>query len=157
MFDYESISLHWVNRLGFLVRKELGQRFRDHGYDVTPEEWAVLLILWKHGAQTPGRIADVTFRDRTTVTRLVDGMVKKHLVERDADPKDRRKSLIGASAFGQSLQSALVPIAADLIHKAMAGISQADALTTLRCLRQMTETLLPGQHAPLPHPPDQEM
>ncbi|MFT5343017.1 MAG: DNA-binding MarR family transcriptional regulator, partial [Paracoccaceae bacterium] len=75
MDDYENIPLHWINRLGFVVRKELVRRFQDNGFDVVPEEWAILLILWSKGAQTPSVLADATIRDRKTVTRLLDGMV----------------------------------------------------------------------------------
>ena len=33
---------------------------------------AILLVLWSKGPQTPGALADVTIKDRTTVTRLID-------------------------------------------------------------------------------------
>lgn len=142
MFDYESIPLHWVNRLGFLVRKELGQLFASHGHDISPEEWAVLLLLWRDGAKTPGAIAGVTFRDRTTVTRLIDGMVRKGLVLRDADPADRRKSIVRTTGHGNNLQQDLVPIARTLIARALHGIDPADVETTVRSLSAMTRNLL---------------
>lgn len=143
MFDYETVPLHWVNRLGFLTRKELGNRFRAAGVDVSPEEWAVLLILWQKGAQTPGALADVTFRDRTTITRLIDGMVAKGLVARGADPNDRRRSLVDVSDAGRALEAKLVSIARVLITEALDGIAPADIEATLRTLRKMTLNLHP--------------
>lgn len=143
MFDYETVPLHWVNRLGFLTRKELGNRFRAAGVDVSPEEWAVLLILWQKGAQTPGALADVTFRDRTTITRLIDGMVAKGLVARGADPNDRRRSLVDVSDAGRALEAKLVSIARVLITEALDGIAPADIEATLRTLRRMTLNLHP--------------
>lgn len=141
MFDYEEIPLHWVNRLSFLVRKELGQHFRAQGHDISPEEWAVLLILWKKGGQTPGALADVTFRDRTTITRLIDGMVKKNLVARREDPKDRRRSLVDLTTHAADLENILVPMARNVIARAMPGVSPQDLEITVRTLRQMTENL----------------
>lgn len=142
MFDYETIPLHWVNRLGFVVRKELSQRFRVQSYDISPEEWAVLLILWKKGGQSPGALADVTFRDRTTITRLIDGMVKKQLVVRREDPKDRRRSLVNLSKYGAELEQKLVPIAQAVIAEALIGVTPQDLETTTRILRQMTDNLV---------------
>ena len=136
------ISLHWNNRLSFLTRKDLALQFSEAGFNVTAEEWAVLLILWNKGAQTPGMIADVTFRDRTTVTRLVDGMVKKGLIERGTDPDDRRKSILKASDRALKLKDNLVPIARDLISEAQAGLCADDIQTTVRVLRTMTENLM---------------
>ncbi|MCR9136608.1 MAG: MarR family transcriptional regulator [Alphaproteobacteria bacterium] len=141
MLDYETIPLHWVNRLGFLVRKELGQLFMQGGYDVSPEEWAVLLLLWRDTSKTPGDIAAVTFRDRTTVTRLIDGMVSKGLVFRDMDPSDRRKSVVKATDRGNDLEQELVPIARGLIARALNGIDPGDVETTVRSLRTMTRNL----------------
>lgn len=144
MFDYETVPLHWVNRLGFLTRKELGNRFRAAGVDVSPEEWAVLLILWQKGAQTPGALADVTFRDRTTITRLIDGMVAKEFVVRGADPNDRRRSLVDVSDAGRGLKAQLVPIARVFIAEALDGVAPKDVEATLRTLRKMTLNLQPA-------------
>lgn len=141
MFDYETIPLHWINRLGFLTRKLLGNRFRAAGAAISPEEWAVLLILWKKGAQTPSALADVTFRDRTTITRLVDGMVSKGIVERCADPNDRRRSLVDVGEAGRALQVQLVPIAQVFVAEALDGIAPADIAVTLQTLRKMTLNL----------------
>lgn len=156
MFEYETIPLHWVNRLGFLVRKELGQRFQAAGHHVSPEEWAVLLILWKDTEQTPGAIADATFRDRTTVTRLIDGMVKKQLVERDVDPHDRRKSIVRASDHGAGLKDELVPIAMELIAESLEGIDPKEIEITVRTLKAMTHNLLPESYTSDPGQPSKD-
>jgi DNA-binding MarR family transcriptional regulator len=143
MENYESIPLHWINRLGFVVRKELAQRFQNNGFDVGPEEWAILLILWNKGPQTPSALADATIRDRTTVTRLLDGMVTKGLVKRDPDPNDRRKMRVQVSDLGVSLKDGMVAVARGLIAETLDGISSEDAEITTRTLRRMSLNLLP--------------
>lgn len=142
MIDYEKIPLHWVNRLSFLTRKTLSQGFEEEGLFVSAEEWAILLILWSKGEQTPTALADVTFRDRTTITRLIDQMVKKQFVVREHDEKDRRRVLIKASDKGQALKDELVPIAKSMIATATSGISPQDIETTVKTLSQMTNNLL---------------
>lgn len=141
MFDYETIPLHWVNRLGFLTRKKLGAAFSRAGHTVSPEEWAILLVLWQKGPQSPGALADVTFKDRTTVTRLIDAMVRKKLVTRAEDAADRRRSVVALSPDGSALESDLVPVAQKLIAQALDGIPVSDIETTTRTLRAMTENL----------------
>lgn len=142
MIDYEKIPLHWVNRLSFLTRKTLSQGFEEEGLIVSAEEWAILLILWSKGEQTPTALADVTFRDRTTITRLIDQMVKKQFVVREHDEKDRRRVLIKASDKGEALKDELVPIAKSMIATATSGISPQDIETTVKTLNQMTNNLL---------------
>lgn len=142
MFDYETIPLHWVNRLSFLVRKELGAAFRQAGHNISPEEWAILLVLWKQGPQRPSAIADLTLKDRTTVTRLVDAMVRKGLVERQNDEGDRRGNLVAVSLKGTDLEQVLVPIAQVLIARALEAIPPDDIATTTRTLAAMTRNLI---------------
>lgn len=143
MESYETIPLHWINRLGFVVRKELARRFQDNGFDVGPEEWAILLILWNKGAQTPSALADATIRDRTTVTRLLDGMVAKGLVVRNSDPDDRRKTRVQVSDLGLSVKDGLVAVAQGLIAQTLDGISPEDVDTTVQTLRRMSRNLVP--------------
>lgn len=144
MFDYEKIAAHWVNRLSFLIRKDLSAMFQRAGHAISPEEWAILLVLWGKGAQTPSALADVTIKDRTTVTRLIDAMVRKGLVSRAEDANDRRRSIVTVTAHGAGLENELVPIAQSLISGALASIAPEDVAITTRTLKAMTQNLHSG-------------
>ncbi len=134
----------WINRVGFLIRKEIQRRFLDHGYEVTPEEWAQLLMLWGKDGQTPGELADQTIRDRTTITRLLDAMVRKDLVYRENDEKDRRVVRVWLTQQGKEYESILAPIGLGLIKDATSGISDEDIEVTIRTLKKMTSNLRGG-------------
>ncbi len=136
-FDHRKMVLYWVNRLGFVARRQLQAKFQVHGQNVTPEEWAVLLILWDSNSQTPGALADATIKDRTTMTRLIDSMVKKRLVKRSEDAQDRRRSVVRLTDEGEKLRSILIPLATDFAEQSRSGISDEDLSTTLRCLMQI--------------------
>lgn len=140
--NHESIPHHWVNRLSFLTRKELTERFKAQGFAISPEEWAVLLLLWQRDGRTPGDMAQVTIRDRTTMTRLIDGMVRKNIVVRRAGETDRRQSFVFLSDHGRSLQGALTPIAKAMIDETLAGISANEVQQAISVLRRMTDNLM---------------
>ncbi len=145
MFEFEQISIFWANRLSFSVRKELAIRFQAAGFDVTPKEWAILLVLWREGALTPTAIADATFRDKTTVSRLVERMVKKELVGREVAANDRRKTILRPSKRALELKPELIAVALQLLNEAQADLSTKDIEVTVRTLKKMTENLLPKQ------------
>lgn len=150
MFNHEDIVLHWINRIGFLSRSELAARFRAAGHSISAEEWALLLMLWAKGSRSPSELAQETVKDRTTVTRLIDAMVRKGLVTRSEDLADRRRSIITLSRHGEDLKHRLIPIAQGFIAEAVADVPAGDLETTLRTLRKITETLTAraGQDAP---------
>jgi len=141
-FDFERIIIFWINRLSSLTRKELQKRFAAHGENVTPEEWTLLMQLWKRDDQSPGELADSTIRDRTTMTRLLDGMLRKELICREPSAKDRRKIRVWLSPLGKQMEDRLVPIGRGLIVDALAGIPEADVETAIRTLRKMQDNLL---------------
>lgn len=141
MMNFEDIPLHWVNRLSFLTRRELGQKFALAGHKISAEEWAVLLMLWQEDGRLPSALAAQTFRDRTTVTRLLDGMEKKLLVRRQIDAQDRRKMRVFLTDMGRGLEAVLKPIAQELIADAQQGLTPDEVAQLTLLLRKMTENL----------------
>ncbi len=141
MFDYESKIQHWVNRLSFLLRSEAQRHFREQGLDLSAEEWALLMVLWQKGPQQMGPLAAITLRDRTTVTRLVDRLVKKNLLQRGAAATDRRKVVVSVTREGQEIQGRIVRSVLPLIEKSNQGISLQERETTLRVLKTMVKNL----------------
>ncbi len=139
--DYTDLPFFWINRVSFALRKELSQRFADAGHSISPEEWAVLLVLWSKGPQTPSALSEETIRDRTTVTRLIDAMVRKELVVRSENPTDRRRSDISLTAAGEALEPELVAIAMEMIAQVSEGVSQRDLEATRRTLRRLSSNL----------------
>lgn len=150
MMNFEDIPLHWVNRLSFVSRRELGQRFALAGHKISAEEWAVLLMLWQEDGRLPSGLADLTFRDRTTVTRLLDGMEKKQLIARRADAQDRRRTRVFLTSHGQKLEGQLKPIAQELIAKSLNGMSVDEVAQLTLLLRKATQNLLEKDKIGLP-------
>lgn len=142
MFNHDSQPLHWANRLGFLARRQLADAFAAAGHAVVAEEWAVLLLLWQADGQSPSALADATIRDRTTMTRLLDGMERKGWLQRDMAQGDRRRVQVRLTAQGIALRPQLVPIAEALIARASAGLSADEIAAAAATLRRMTENLM---------------
>ncbi len=141
MLDFELLPLYWVNRLSAMSRRELGLRFKSAGHDVSPEEWAILLLLWREDSQNPGEMSARTVRDPTTMTRLIDGMVRKGFVERRVDALDRRRSNICLTDMGRGLKPSLIALAMPMIEAGMAGVSKRDVETTVRVLTKMVANM----------------
>ncbi len=140
-FNFETLPHSWINRLGFLLRKDLQVRFRAAGFAISAEEWAVLLLLWQRDGRKPSDLADLTVRDRTTMTRLLDGLERKGIITRQTDQKDRRRISVTLSEAGRDLRGALMPVAKGLIEQSLYGIGVTEMETTLSVLRRMMENM----------------
>ncbi|MEN6349174.1 MAG: MarR family transcriptional regulator [Syntrophomonas sp.] len=93
-------------------------------YGVTPGQYGVLKCLWDENGQTVKQLAERLFLDSSTVTGLLDRMEHKGLIEKKADPKDRRALQVLLTEKGHGLE---------------APINQAIELANQKALRQMDE------------------
>jgi DNA-binding MarR family transcriptional regulator len=141
-FDIDTTVGYIVNRTAVLLRQALQQRFRQIGQSLTAEEWALLGQLWKQDGLSRQVLATKTFKDQTTVTRLLDGLVTKGLIRRETDATDRRVIRIWLTEAGRQLESDLVPVARGMVEDAVLNISEADLQITLQTLRQIQANLL---------------
>ena len=140
-FEYETKLHHWVNRVAFQIRAEMQKRIKESGLDISVEEWAMLMILWEDGATPMNNLAEKTLRDRTTVTRLIDRLVTKGLVQRIAAPEDRRLVVVEATDQANDIRGTVVNCALSLIEETTQDVSSEDLATTLRTLIQISQRL----------------
>ena len=72
------------------IARRLQKNFKQNGVDITIEQWSVLYHLWKQDGLSQQQLCDATFRDKPSITRLVDNLEKLNLVKRTASKTDRR-------------------------------------------------------------------
>lgn len=131
----------WIHRVYQASRNEMFRDFREHGEDVTPEQWAVLIRLWERDGRSQNDLSDATFRDRPTMSRIIDSMESRGLVERRADDGDRRVRTIHLTRRGRELKKKLVPVAERIVARMVAGIPERDLVTTRATLKRMFENM----------------
>ncbi|KYF65821.1 MarR family winged helix-turn-helix transcriptional regulator [Sorangium cellulosum] len=134
---------YWVSRVYLASRAAMYRRFRAHGVEITPEQWMVLVRLWEQEGVTQTHLADRTFRDVPTMSRILALMERDGLVARRQDPTDRRARLVYLTAHGRKLRKALSSEAMALVDALRAGIPEDDLLTTRRTLQRLLANLEP--------------
>jgi DNA-binding MarR family transcriptional regulator len=70
--------------------------------DLTPTQGAALATVDCHGPLTPSELATRERIQRPTATRVLARLEEAGLIERTADPTDRRSTLVVASAAGRA-------------------------------------------------------
>jgi DNA-binding MarR family transcriptional regulator len=86
------------------VLTRLARRLRQEaGGDMTPTQNAALATIACHGPLTPSELAVREKIQRPTATRVLALLEARGLVERTADPADRRSSLVSSTEAGEAL------------------------------------------------------
>ncbi|MCM3634062.1 MarR family winged helix-turn-helix transcriptional regulator [Paenibacillus camelliae] len=72
-------------------------------YDITPEQWSVLFHIVSEEGMIQKHIAEQTFKDKPTVTRILHQLEGKEFIVREADPSDRRSYRIFSTEHGRKI------------------------------------------------------
>ncbi|MCA0451532.1 MAG: MarR family transcriptional regulator, partial [Proteobacteria bacterium] len=102
-------------------------------------EWAFLRVLYDAAPSAPSSLAARMGMTKGAITKLAQRLIDKDLVERDADPDDRRAQFLTMTAAGQALVPKLAKLA-DANDAAFFGVLAAAERAALgRILKKLTD------------------
>jgi len=125
------------------IARRLQKNFKLANIDITIEQWSVLYHLWKEDGQSQQQLCDATFRDKPSITRLVDNLEKLKLVKRIADKDDRRKNLIYLTKEAQVLEEKTVEVANQTLNESLEGVINANIEIAKMVLQKVYDNLTP--------------
>ena len=120
-----------LNDSARLFRRAFNARTKDSG--ITALQWRLISYLKRHEGIRQGPLAELIEVEPITLSRMVDRLVEAELVERRADPADRRAWQLYLTPRAIDLLNGMHPIAEALTAEAIEGLSAAeiDQLTNL--------------------------
>ncbi|WP_242370489.1 MarR family winged helix-turn-helix transcriptional regulator [Adlercreutzia muris] len=77
----------------------------EEGIDITGSQGRILFILWKEDALSLTEISERASLAKNTVTVIVDRMVAKGVLQRDADLHDRRQAIISLTDKAKAMRN----------------------------------------------------
>jgi DNA-binding MarR family transcriptional regulator len=110
------------------IARRLQKKLNTAGLNITIEQWSVLYHLWKQEGISQQQLCDATFRDKPSITRLVDNLEKLNLVKRVPSEHDRRINLIYLTKQGLKFEKQTMQLAEQTLNEALTGVpgSQID-------------------------------
>src|SRR5829696_7306902 len=96
-----------ASRLRLDISRMARRLRQEAGAELSPSQTAALATIERHGPLTPSELAGRERVQRPTVTRVLARLEEAGLVDRAADPQDRRSCLVSISGAGSELLQAL--------------------------------------------------
>lgn len=124
-----------LSQVARLMRRSFDERARAIG--VTRPQWQVLSVLHRMEGINQGGLAEVLEVEPITAGRMIDRMQDGGLVERRADPADRRAWRLHLTERGNELLQQLQPLAEETADLALEGVAEADMEKLLDVLETM--------------------
>jgi DNA-binding MarR family transcriptional regulator len=123
------------------IARRLQKNFKQEGIEITIEQWSVLYHLWKKDGISQQELCNASYRDKPSITRLLDNLEKLKLVKRVGSPSDRRMNLICLTEAARKLQDQTMAIAELTLNEALEGVSAADIERAKSVLQKVYDNL----------------
>ena len=120
-------------------------------YDLTLQQFWVILVLLEKGPSSLHPLAQQVWMDDPTASRVVKAMVERGLLRTQADPKHGRRILISLAPTALPLALELQGLAAELKAGLVTGLSPEQQAVVRRGLLAMI-TNLEGMQTGVPAP-----
>ena len=104
------------------IARRLQKKFNANGLNLTIEQWSVLYHLWKNDGKSQQELCNDTFRDKPSITRLIDNLEKLNLVKRVPDEHDRRINKVVLTKQALKLQDQTMTMAEETLNEALEGV-----------------------------------
>ena len=136
--DYDNVIGFVVSQAGYRLSQALLQAIESLGSDLRPREFAVLNRLHERGELTQIQLAELTYKDKPAITRMLDRLIARGLVRKVASAADRRAMVVSLTPEGEALRNAIAPLIVGFLESACAGISDADLAVTVATLKRIS-------------------
>ena len=130
VFSYDQYeSLGYLTGLSSrLLSNTLAAKFREAGIDMTAEQWGAVIVLLNGGAATQGQIGEQLCLEKSSVSRLLNGLERRGWIVRTRDPKDSRHKLVTPTLKVMETAERCAEIARTVLKKAQSGTTESEQM-----------------------------
>lgn len=100
---------YWFRVVSNAVSQGFARKVEREG--VTVAEWVLLRALYDAGRISPSRLADELTMTKGAISKLADRLLEKSLIERRANPDDKRAHTLVLNHEGRALVPRLAALA----------------------------------------------
>jgi DNA-binding MarR family transcriptional regulator len=128
-----------VNRIGPPIEAGFALPLAEAGVDL--QSWRVLAVLSEYGEQPVGAVSQLTSINFSTLSRLLDRMRRKGLIEKRRDGADGRSVAVHLTAAGRAKAEFLIPHALAYEMAMTRTFSKAEVETFKQLLAKLYDSL----------------
>ncbi|GGH87906.1 DNA-binding MarR family transcriptional regulator [Pullulanibacillus pueri] len=121
------------------IRKEVQEQLKP--FNITPTQWSALGIIYLRPGLLPSELQTILLTERSSVTSLVNGLVKRELVYRVDHPDDGRYKKLYLTDKGKELAVQTRDISTVLDKKLGSAYSPEEFKQLKKGLMKMIRTL----------------
>ncbi len=135
--DFERSIGPWLGKTAKLIDYHLQEAFNKAGLDVTKEQMIVLKKLHEHDGLNQNELALLTYRDKSSLARLLTKMEQKQYVFRKQQIDDRRVNMVFLTPGGKAIYKSTRPLIWRLIERLEHNITEDEKRQMIDLLKKV--------------------
>lgn len=116
----------YLDRTIKVVKQHYLKVFKEQGLNISTEQWVIIDQLYRENGLSQTDIANGSYKNAPTVSRIIDLLVEKGYVERQRFKNDRRRYKIYLTQAGRELHEKLLPHVLELREQTWQGLGDDD-------------------------------
>ena len=121
----DETSIVWlISKSRHLLKRKLHDELKD--YDISLEQWAILSRVYRTEGCNQKKLAEMSLKDRAAVTRILNILENKELVERKNSAYDKREFLIYLTDEGYDLYTKTSELMSQSLHEINSIFSESE-------------------------------
>jgi len=128
---------YWLRMVSNAVSQSFARKVEREG--VTVAEWVFLRALYDAGHVATSRLAEAMAMTKGAISKLADRLLEKSLIERRANPDDKRAHTLAVNHQGRALVPRLAALADENDEEFFGSLASDERRRLARLLRKIVE------------------
>ncbi len=141
LYDHNQSLGYLTGLASRMFNKILAIRFQEADIDMTAEQWGAILILLNSEVMTQGQLGERLYLEKSSVSRLTDGLERRGWIVRTRDPKDSRQKLVMPTPKVLDTAEHCAAIAKAVLKEVQLGMTEDEMLVCRSLLSRIITNL----------------
>lgn len=141
IIDFENSIAPWLGRTVKVIDCYLQETFKAQNIDLSREQMIILKTLYNNNGIQQNELACLTYRDKSSMARLLDTMATKHYIIRKHSKNDKRINKVYLTEKGEEIFYKTMPILRSTIETMECGIKKNEIKNIIVILEKIQMNL----------------
>ncbi|MCP3922161.1 MAG: MarR family transcriptional regulator [Desulfobacterales bacterium] len=143
MLNETELIIYTISQIRDKAHKFIIAELKNHNIKgLLPIHGDILYVLFSHKELSMKDIAKLIDRKKSTVTTLIEKLIKLGFIDKRKDVNDKRSFIISLTAKGKSIGGDLKSISKRLIDKVYQDMGVEDRLHLAKLLRKINSNIM---------------
>jgi MarR family transcriptional regulator, transcriptional regulator for hemolysin len=133
-----SIFFYHLDRAIRTYRQYAQKQLAENGFHITIDQWLVLKVLSDNPLATQNELAEKVFKDKASVTRILEILVKSDFLTREFNEENRRRFKLTITKKGKQVLKDVIPTVRRNRKQALKDISEKEMLIAEKVLKKIS-------------------